>query len=152
MNSSASTETSTLADLNDRLAEIQAIDDTVDGLEEQIKTLNKKRGHLEKLCVEDLLTSKTERIGAAGRMWRVDWEHSMSSTEARKEDLIAAAQAYGIPSDAITQVNTQKLKSLIKEIAEKQGRDVREKWTDGTALEGLAGEYVAPRLRSVKAG
>ena len=152
MNSSASTETSTLADLSDRLTEVQSISDEIDGLEEQIKTLKKRRTHLESLCVEDLLTSKTERIGAAGRMWRIDWEHSMSSTEARKEDLIAAAQAYGIPPDAITQVNTSKLKSLIKEIAEKQGRDVREKWTAGTALEGLAGEYVAPRLRSVKAG
>jgi SMC interacting uncharacterized protein involved in chromosome segregation len=152
MNSSASTETSTLADLSDRLTEVQSISDEIDGLEEQIKTLKKRRTHLESLCVEDLLTSKTERIGAAGRMWRVDWEHSMSSIEARKEDLIAAAEAYGIPPDAITQVNTQKLKSLIKEIAEKQGRDVREKWTAGTALEGLAGEYVAPRLRSVKAG
>jgi hypothetical protein len=131
---------------------VQSISDEIDGLEEQIKTLKKRRTHLESLCVEDLLTSKTERIGAAGRMWRIDWEHSMSSTEARKEDLIAAAQAYGIPPDAITQVNTSKLKSLIKEIAEKQGRDVREKWTAGTALEGLAGEYVAPRLRSVKAG
>ena len=152
MNSSASTETSTLADLSDRLTEVQSISDEIDGLEEQIKALKKRRTHLESLCVEDLLTSKTERIGAAGRMWRVDWEHSMSSTEARKEDLIAAAEAYGIPPDAITQVNTQKLKSLIKEIAEKQGRDVREAWTAGTALEGLAGEYVAPRLRSVKAG
>jgi len=152
MNSSASTETSTLADLNDRLAEIQAIDDTVDGLEEQIKTLKKKRDHLEKLCIEDLLTSRTERIGAAGRLWRIEWTHSMSSSEARKEDLIAAAEAYGIPVDAITQVNTAKLKSMVKEIAENQGRDVREKWTDGTALEGLAGEYVAPRLRSVRAG
>ncbi len=152
MNSSASTETSTLADLSDRLTEVQSISDEIDGLEEQIKTLKKRRTHLESLCVEDLLTSKTERIGAAGRMWRIDWEHSMSSTEARKEDLIAAAQAYGIPPDAITQVNTSKLKSLIKEIAERQGRDVREKWTAGTALEGLAGEYVAPRLRSVKAG
>ena len=152
MNSSASTETSTLADLSDRLTEVQSISDEIDGLEEQIKALKKRRGHLESLCVEDLLASKTDRVGAAGRMWRVDWEHSMSSTEARKEDLIAAAEAYGIPPDAITQVNTSKLKSLIKEIAERQGRDVREKWTDGTALEGLAGEYVAPRLRSVKAG
>lgn len=152
MNLSASTETSTLADLNDRLAEIQAIDDTVDGLEEQIKALKKKRDHLEKLCVEDFLTSKTERHGAVGRLWRIEWTHSMSSSVARKEDLIAAAEAYGIPVDAITQVNTAKLKSMVKEIAENQGRDVREKWTDGTALEGLAGEYVAPRLRSVKAG
>ena len=152
MNLSASTETSTLADLSDRLTEVQSISDEIDGLEEQIKALKKRRSHLESLCVEDLLTSKTDRVGAAGRMWRVDWEHSMSSTEARKEDLIAAAEAYGIPPDAITQVNTSKLKSLIKEIAERQGRDVREKWTAGTALEGLAGEYVAPRLRSVKAG
>lgn len=152
MNLSASTETSTLADLSDRLTEVQLISDEIDGLEEQIKTLKKRRAHLESLCIEDLLTSRTERIGAAGRMWRIDWEHSMSSTEARKEDLIAAAEAYGIPPEAITQVNTSKLKSLIKEIAESQGRNVREKWTAGTALEGLAGEYVAPLLRSVKAG
>lgn len=152
MNLSASTETSTLADLSDRLTEVQLISDEIDGLEEQIKTLKKRRAHLESLCIEDLLTSRTERIGAAGRMWRIDWEHSMSSTEARKEDLIAAAEAYGIPPEAITQVNTSKLKSLIKEIAESQGRNVREKWTAGTALEGLAGEYVTPRLRSVKAG
>jgi len=152
MNSSPSTETSTLADLNDRLTAIQLIDDTVDSLEEQIKTLKKRREHLEKLCVEDLLTSKTERIGAAGRLWRIEWKHSMSSTESSKADLMAAAKAYGIPIDAITQVNTSKLKSMIKELAESEGRDVREKWTDGTPLEGLAGEYVAPRLCSVKAG
>lgn len=152
MNSSHSTETSTLGDLNDRLAEIQSIDDTVAGLEEQVKLLKKKRDHLEGLCIEDLLTSKTERIGASGRLWRIEWTHSMSSTEARKEDLMAAAEEFGIPLDAITQVNTSKLKSLVKEIAERDGRDVREKWTAGTPLEGLAGEYVAPRLRSVKAG
>lgn len=152
MNSSPSTETSTLADLSSRLTEVQSLSDEIDGLEEQIKTLKKRRDHLESLCVEDLLTSKTERIGAAGRMWRVEWTHSMSSTEARKEDLIAAAKKLGIDADAITQVNVQKLKTIVKELAENQGRDVREKWTAGTPLEGLAGEYVAPRLRSVKAG
>lgn len=152
MNSSASTETSTLADLSDRLTEVQSISDEIEGLEEQVKALKKRRDHLESLCVEDLLTSKTERIGAAGRMWRVEWTHSMSSTEARKEDLIAAAKALGIDADSITQVNVAKLKTIVKELAENQGRDVREKWTTGTPLEGLAGEYVAPRLRSVKAG
>jgi len=152
MNSSASTETSTLADLSDRLTEVQTLSDSIEGLEEQIKALKKRRDHLESLCVEDLLTSKTERIGAAGRLWRVEWTHSISATEAKKEDLLAAAKALGIDADSITQVNTTKLKTIVKELAENQGRDVREKWTAGTPLEGLAGEYVAPRLRSVKAG
>jgi hypothetical protein len=152
MNSSPSTETSTLADLSGRLAEVQSLTDTIDGLEEQIKTLKKRRDHLESLCVEDLLASKTDRLGAAGRLWRVEWTHSISATEANKEELLAAAKALGIDADSIMQVNTSKLKNIVKELAENEGRDVREKWTAGTPLEGLAGEYVAPRLRSVKAG
>ena len=152
MNSSPSTETSTLADLSGRLTEVQSLSDTIAGLEEQIKSLKKRREHLEALCVEDFLASKTDRIGAAGRMWRVDWKHFTSATDAKKEDLLAAAKALGIDADSITQINTSKLKTIVKELAENQGRDVREKWTAGTPLEGLAGEYVAPQLCSVKAG
>lgn len=152
MNSSPSTGTSTLGELSDRLTEIQTIDDTIDGLEEQIKALKKRRDHLEGLCVEDLLTSRTDRYGAAGRLWRVEWTHSLSATAANKNELLSAAKALGIDADSITQINTAKLKEIVRQLAEDQGKDVREKWIAGTALEGLAGEYVAPRLRSVKAG
>jgi predicted AAA+ superfamily ATPase len=152
MTSSPFTETSTPDDLSNRLAEIQAIDAKIDGLMAQVKLLEKRRDHFERLCVEDFAAGRIDRLATGGRMWRVEWTHSLSATEAGKGELLAAAEALGIPTDAITQVNTAKLKAIVKEIADRDGKDVKEKWTSGTPLEGLVGEYVAPRLRSVKAG
>lgn len=152
MNSSPFTETSTPADLSARLAEVASIDAEIKALDEQVSRLKKKRDHLEKLCVEDLTTSGIDGIKVAGRTWRVSWEHSMSATAATRDQIIAAAQEFGIDPESITQINTARLKALVKEIAESQGKDVREKWTAGTALGEVAGEYVAPRLRFTTTG
>ena len=152
MNSSPFTETSTPADLSARLTEVTTLDAEIKALEDQVAKLKKKREHLERLCVEDLTISGIDGIKVAGRTWRVSWEHSLSATAANRDQLIAAAQEFGIDPESITQINTARLKAIIKEIAESQGKDVREKWTTGTALEGLAGEYVAPRLRFVTTG
>ena len=152
MNSSPSTEASTLADLSARLTEVESIDTQVRDLEERIKTLKKRRDYLEKLCVEDMTTSGADGLRVAGRTWRVSWEHSVSATAATRDDLLEAAEAFGISRDDITTVNTARLKALIKELAEAQGKDIRQPWTAGTPLEGIAGEYVAPRLRFATTG
>lgn len=152
MNSSPFTETSTPADLSSRLAEIKAIDEQIKALEEQSKTLAKKRDCLEKLCVEDMTLGQIDGMKVAGRSWRIEWTHSMSATEASKDGVIEALTAMGVDPDTVTQINTARLKAILKEDAERRGIDIRQSWTAGTPLEGKAGEYVAPRLRFTTAG
>ena len=59
-----------------------------------------------------------------------------------------AARSAGL-LDAVTQVNTARLKSLLTERAKEAGKDARQPYSDGTEFEGLVGEYVQPVLRHV---
>ena len=133
------------------LAEITDVDKQIKELDGQIETLKKRRTHLEKLAVEEMQTQRLDGVRVAGRSWRVEWEHSCSVTEATKEAVMEAARKAGC-LEALTSVNTARLKSFLKEQSREAGTDASQPWSAGTPFEGLVGEYVAPRLRHVTVG
>jgi len=137
-----------VAPLQAALAEISEIDAQVKELNDKIDTLKERRGHLEGLAVEEMLTQRLDGVKAAGRSWRIEYAHRFSAPEARKEAVMEAARSAGL-LDAVTQVNTARLKSLLTERAKEAGKDARQPYSDGTEFEGLVGEYVQPVLRHV---
>lgn len=147
MNLSPFTEPASSADLADRLREIVEIDEKVSSLEDEVKALRKRREYVEKLVVEDMASGKLDGVRAHGKSWRIEWTHSMSATEATKQPIIDALRECGVDPDSVIQINTARLKAISKELAEQRGADPRQPWTAGTPLEGIASEYVAPRLR-----
>lgn len=133
------------------LAEIADIDRQMVEVNDRLDTLKKRRSHLEKLAIEEITTQRLDGVRAAGRSWRIEWEHSMSVPEARKEAVMEAARQAGCDAE-LTSVNTARLKSLLKEMAKEAGRDARLSFSDGTPFEGLVGEYVQPKLRHLTVG
>jgi hypothetical protein len=133
------------------LAEITDLDRQIKELDAQAEALKKRRTHLEKLAVEEMQTQRLDGVRVAGRSWRVEWEHSCSVTEATKEAVMEAARKAGC-LEALTSVNTARLKSFLKEQSREAGTDASQPWSAGTPFEGLVGEYVAPRLRHVTVG
>jgi len=134
------------APLQSALAEIAEIDKEVAGLNDQIDKLKERRGKLEEIALEEMTTQRLDGVKAAGRNWRIEWTHSFSAPEARKEAVMEAARSAGL-LDAVTQVNTARLKSLLTERAKEAGTDPRRPYSEGTEFEGLVGEYVRPTLR-----
>lgn len=147
----SSNPTSTENTLSEVLAEIQRIDAKTVELNDEIDRLKARRQHLEGLAVEEMTTQRLDGVKVAGRSWRVEFDHHMSVTEARKEEVIKAAQEAGIWTQ-LQSVNTSRLKTLLKEMAKAAGRDARASFSDGTPFAGLVGEYVAPRLRHTTVG
>jgi len=137
-----------VAPLQAALAEISEIDAQVKELNDKIDTLKERRGHLEGLAVEEMLTQRLDGVKAAGRSWRIEFAHRFSAPKARKEQVMEAARRAGL-LDAVTQVNTARLKAELTERAKAAGRDARQPYSDGTEFEGLVGEYVQPVLRHV---
>lgn len=144
-----SSSTDTEAPLQSALAEISGIDAKVDALNDQIDELKKRRAHLEEIVIEEMTTQRLDGVKAAGRSWRIEWTHSFSAPEARKEAVMEAARSAGL-LDAVTQVNTARLKALLTERAKEAGTDASRLYSDGTEFEGLVGEYVRPVLRHLK--
>jgi len=144
---SSSTDTE-VAPLQRALAEISELDAKIKGLNDQIDELKERRGHYEGVAVEEMLTQRLDGVKAAGRSWRIEFAHRFSAPEARKEAVMDAARRAGL-LDAVTQVNTARLKSLLTERAKEAGKDARQPYSDGTEFEGLVGEYVQPVLRHV---
>lgn len=136
------------APLQSALAEIAEIDKEVAGLNDQIDKLKERRNHLEGIAIEEMTTGRLDGVKAAGRSWRIEWTHSFSAPEARKEAVMEAARSAGL-LEAVTQVNTARLKALLTERAKEAGRDARQPYSEGTEFDGLVGEYVAPKLRHV---
>lgn len=134
------------APLQSALAEIAEIDREVAGLNDQIDKLKERRGKLEEIALEEMTTQRLDGVKAAGRNWRIEWTHSFSAPEARKEAVMEAARQAGL-LDAVTQVNTARLKALLTERAKEAGRDARQPYSEGTEFEGLVGEFVRPTLR-----
>lgn len=99
-----------------------------------------------------MTTGRLDGVRAHGKSWRIEWTHSMSATEATKQGIMDALNAAGVDPESVIQINTARLKAIAKELAEARGVDPRQPWTAGTPLEGLAGEYVAPRLRFTTTG
>ena len=145
MSSSTDTE---VAPLQRALAEISELDAKIKGLNDQIDELKERRGHYEGVAVEEMLTQRLDGVKAAGRSWRIEFAHRFSAPEARKEAVMDAARSAGL-LDAVTQVNTARLKSLLTERAKEAGKDARQPYSDGTEFVGLVGEYVQPVLRHV---
>lgn len=144
----SSTATEGVAPLQSALAEIAEIDREVAGLNDQIDKLKERRGHLEGIAIEEMTTGRLDGVKAAGRSWRIEWQHSFSAPEARKEAVMEAARSAGL-LELVTQVNTSKIKTLLAERAKEAGKDARSLYSEGTEFDGLVGEYVAPKLRHV---
>jgi hypothetical protein len=134
------------APLQSALAEISTIDKEVAGLNDQIDTLKKRRGKLEEIALEEMTTQRLDGVKAAGRSWRIEWSHSFSAPEARKEQVMEAARRAGL-LDEVTTVNTARLKALLVEQGKAAGKDARQPYSVGTEFEGLVGEFVRPTLR-----
>jgi hypothetical protein len=149
MNSSQATSPDT--QLSPVLAEIADIDRQMVEANDRLDALKARRTHLEELAVEEMTTQRLDGVRVAGRSWRIEWEHSMSVPEARKEAVMEAARQAGCAAE-LTSVNTARLKSLLKEMAKEAGRDARSSFSDGTPFEGLVGEYVRPKLRHLTVG
>lgn len=98
-----------------------------------------------------MTTQRLDRVGVAGRSWRVEYDHFCSVSEARKAAVMEAAQKAGI-ADTLTTVNTAKLKAVLKEMGKAAGKDASALFSEGTVFEGLVGEHVAPRLRHATTG
>ena len=143
----SSTDTQ-VAPLQQALAEIGEIDAQVKNLNDEIDKLKERRGHLEGIAIEEMTNGRLDGVKAAGRSWRIEWSHSFSAPEARKEAVMEAARSAGL-LDAVTQVNTARLKALLAERAKEAGTDPRQPYSVGTEFDGLVGEYVRPVLRHV---
>jgi hypothetical protein len=141
MQSSTDTES-----LHAVLAEISDLDKQLVTLNDQIDKLKARRDSLESIAVEELTTQRLDGVKVAGRSWRVEWTHSFSAPEARKEAVMEAARKAGL-LDAVTTVNTARLKTLLTEKAKEAGKDARQPYSAGTEFEGVVGEYVRPVLR-----
>lgn len=137
---------STDSELQSALAEIAEIDTKLARLNDEIDKVKERRSALEEIALEELSTQRLDAVRVAGRTWRVEWTHSFSAPEARKEAVMEAARKAGL-IDAVTQVNTARLKALLTERAKEAGTDVRSPYSAGTEFEGLVGEFVRPVLR-----
>lgn len=137
--------------LQSALSEITDIDKKVAVLNDQIDELKKRRDHLESIAVEELTTQRLDGVRAAGRSWRVEWTHSFSAPEARREAVMEAARKAGL-LEAVTTVNTARLKALLTERAKEAGKDARRPYSDGTEFEGIVGEFISPKLRHLTVG
>jgi len=136
------------AALQSALSEITKTDKEIKELDDRIDSLKKRREHFEQIAVEEMQTQRLDGVRAAGRSWRIEWFHSFSAPEARKEAVMEAARRAGL-LDAVTSVNTARLKALLTERAKEAGMDASQPYSAGTEFDGLVGEYVAPKLRHV---
>jgi uncharacterized protein YhaN len=132
--------------LQQALAEIGEIDKRVKELEDEVDRLAEKRAHYEAIAIEEMTNQRLDGVKAAGRSWRIEFAHRFSAPEARKEQVMEAARRAGL-LDAVTSVNTARLKAELTERAKAAGKDARLPYSDGTEFEGLVGEYVEPVLR-----
>jgi hypothetical protein len=128
------------------LAEISDLDKQLAALNDQIDKVKERRDSLESIAVEELTTQRLDGVKVAGRSWRVEWTHSFSAPEARKEAVMEAARKAGLLKE-VTMVNTARLKTLLIEKGKAAGMDARQPYSTGTEFEGLVGEYVRPVLR-----
>jgi hypothetical protein len=137
-----------VAPLQQALAEIGEIDAQVKSLNDEIDKLKERRNHLEGIAIEEMTNGRLDGVKAAGRSWRIEWSHSFSAPEARKEQVMEAARSAGL-LDKVTQINTARLKAELTERAKEAGTDPRRPYSEGTEFDGLVGEFVRPVLRHV---
>jgi hypothetical protein len=149
---SSSEATALEISLQEALAEIASIDKQVVRLNDEIDGLKDRRETLERIAVRAMADQRLDGVKVAGRSWRIEHDHHFSVPADRRDLVMRAAKAAGIPEDALVMVNTARLKTILKERARDREADPRMAYSDGTPLEGLVGEYVAPKLRHVTVG
>ena len=139
--------------LTETLEKVAAIDKRLAALNSEVDDLKNERMALEKAAVQAMIDQRLDGVKVAGRSWRIEWSHSCSVPEARKEAVLEAARKLGKPElvAALTQVNTARLKSILKEMAGEAGKGPG-LHSAGTVFEGLCGEYVQPKLRHLTVG
>lgn len=137
--------------LSASLEQIAEIDREIDAAELKVKELKKRREALAEVAVEEMTAGRLDGVRVAGRSWRVEWDHSVSATADRQDDVLAAARAAGMEAQLVG-VNTARLKSLLKEMSKAAGKDARQPWADGTPFAGLVSEFVRPVLRHLTVG
>lgn len=138
--------------LHELLTRIAELDGQIAASNATVDELKGRREHLEKLAVEEMQTQRLDGVKVAGRSWRVEHDHFCSVAEARRAAVIEAAKSAGIETDGLVTVNTARLKAILKEMAKSAGRRGDERYSEGTAFEGLVSEHVAPRLRHTTVG
>lgn len=137
--------------LQSALAEITEIDRKLAVLNGEIDQLAERRQSLEKIAVEEMTLQRLDAVRVSGRSWRIEWFHGFSAPDAIKDSVIQAARRAGL-LDAVTSINTSRLKALLAEKAKAAGRDPRLPYSAGTEFEGVVSEYVAPKLRHLTVG
>lgn len=129
------------------LEEVTALDKRRDELKLELKRIEARRSRLEDLAVEELTASGIDGVKVAGRSWRVEMDHHLSVPMDRRDAVLEAARGMGLDTDVLTQVNTARLKSVLREAATEAGKDTRRPFSEGTALEGLVSEFTQSKLR-----
>lgn len=137
--------------LSSALEQIAQIDREIDVAELTVKELKKKREVLANLAVEEMTAGRLDGVRVAGRSWRVEWDHSVSATAEKQDDILAAARAAGMEAQLVG-VNTTRLKGLLKELHKAAGKDARQPWAEGTPFAGIVSEFVRPVLRHLTVG
>ena len=129
------------------LEEISELDKRKEQVDAEAKRITARRTRLEELAVEEMTSGGLEGVKVAGRSWRVEPTHHLSVPMDRRDAVMKAAESMGLDTAVLTQVNTARLKALLAEAAKEAGTDARRPFTEGTALDGLVGEFVQQKLR-----
>ena len=129
------------------LEEITDLDKRLDELGVEIKRIKARRSRLEDLAVEEFKATRMEGVRVAGRTWRIETDHHLSVSFDKRDEVLAACQELGLDTNVLTTVNTAKLKAMLKEAAQEAGKDSSLPFSQGTALEGICGEFTRIRLR-----
>tara|TARA_R100000278_G_scaffold92349_1_gene70367 strand:- start:1220 stop:1687 length:468 start_codon:yes stop_codon:yes gene_type:complete len=129
------------------LEEITDLDKRLDELGVEIKRIKARRSRLEDLAVEEFKATRMEGVKVAGRTWRIETDHHLSVSFDKRDEVLAACQELGLDTNVLTTVNTAKLKAMLKEAAQEAGKDSSLPFSQGTALEGICGEFTRIRLR-----
>lgn len=138
------------AGLSELLAEIVAKREVRDAAARELKRHDADLERLEGLAAEQLGMSGLDGCRASGRTWWLDETLYVSTADANREELIAAAHAEQL-DDAIT-VNTSTIKSFLVERAKANGSGSLVDAVAGTRFDGLISQFVRQRLRSRVAG
>ena len=102
-----------------------------------------RRTRLEEIAVEEMIAGGLDGVKVSGRSWRVEDSHHLSVAMDRRDEVLEAARDMGLDVDVLTQVNTARLKAMLKEKATEAGKAL----SSGTPLEGVVSEFVVSRLR-----
>lgn len=129
------------------LAEVTEIDQKLSEIEVELKRMKARRTRLEEIAVEEMTAGGLDGVKVSGRSWRVEDSHHLSVAMDRRDEVLEAARGMGLDVDVLTQVNTARLKALLKEKATEAGKESGRPLSSGTPLEGVVSEYVVSRLR-----